>query len=1101
MNYLADLHVHSHYSRATSKASHLHGLAAWAAVKGIAVVATGDCTHPGWFAHLYEHLEPAEPGFFRLRPDERIDWPSLVPEGIRPQASPADIRFVLSAEISSIYKRGGRVRKVHNLLYLPDLDAVRRLNAKLATLGNIASDGRPILGLDSRDLLEILLDQAPEGFLVPAHIWTPWFSLFGSKSGFDTIEECFADLSDHIFALETGLSSDPEMNRLISALDRFTLISNSDCHSPGKLGREANLFSTGFDFFSLREAIRSPRDAAGNQRFTATVEFYPEEGKYHCDGHRKCGVCLEPAQTREHKGICPHCGRPLTIGVLHRVMELADRPQAVHPAGAPAVHSLIPLLEITAELLGCGPSSRKATDGYVRLINAFGSEFGLLLDTPVAEIRARGFSLVAEAIERLRADRVIRRPGYDGEFGTIRVFAEGERAALCGQGRLFGPVEEAPKSAGRRTRIGLAGGRAAMVAAPPVERTLNAEQQRAVDSVAARILVQAGPGTGKTHTLVSRVRRLAAVADRPCTVITFTNKAAAEVRERLQDAPGTARVTVATFHGYCLTQLRRDTPELGVAGPEERAGLLDELFPDRSARERDELSAALGRAFRAGTEPADPPELARYAELLAERAQIDIEAVVGRTVRVLEQGGPAAEAIRRATGHLFVDEFQDVNEAQYRLVALLAQTSTVFAIGDPDQAIYGFRGSDPHWFADFVDEFAPETHQLVRNYRSGAAIVAAAGAVIAGNPHPRPLAPMRAESAQPGVIHVQRCASPEHEAAWIADQIEAQLGGTSHRSLERLDQEATARVSFADIGVLYRTSRQAETIAAALAGRSIPFQLVDLEAYYTRGDCRPLYLWLLLLADLASDDEQLALLGRFPGVGRHSLRLIRRRLRTTPPATGSTFVGDRLGPADGPVGEALHRFSDLYARLCALAAEEPVDRVLLALAAEYAIDPQLPDLVRLCQLSLTFGRDLPACAAHLQTYGDSVLYDARAEAVTLSTLHAAKGLEFPVVCIAGAEEGLLPFAPRQPLTAEAERAHLEEERRLCYVGLTRAIATLCLTWCAARPVPGQPAAERQPSRFLADIPAELITSPPPLANAVHKKRPAERQLSLFPSRD
>ncbi len=707
MNYLADLHVHSHYSRATSKASHLHGLAAWAAVKGIAVVATGDCTHPGWFAHLHEHLEPAEPGFFRLRPDERIDWPSLVPEGIRPAASPADIRFVLSAEISSIYKRGGRVRKVHNLLYLPDLDAVRRLNAKLATLGNIASDGRPILGLDSRDLLEILLDQAPEGVLVPAHIWTPWFSLFGSKSGFDTIEECFGDLSDHIFALETGLSSDPEMNRLISALDRFTLISNSDCHSPGKLGREANLFSTGFDFFSLREAIRNPRDAAGNQRFTATVEFYPEEGKYHCDGHRKCGVCLEPAQTREHKGICPHCGRPLTIGVLHRVMELADRPQAVHPAGAPAVHSLIPLLEITAELLGCGPSSRKATDGYVRLINAFGSEFGLLLDTPVAEIRARGFSLVAEAIERLRADRVIRRPGYDGEFGTIRVFAEGERAALCGQGRLFGPVEEAPKSAGRRTRIGLAGGRAAMVAAPPVERTLNAEQQRAVDSVAARILVQAGPGTGKTHTLVSRVRRLAAVADRPCTVITFTNKAAAEVRERLQDAPGTARVTVATFHGYCLTQLRRDTPELGVAGPEERAGLLDELFPDRSGRERDELSAALGRAFRAGTEPADPPELARYAELLAERAQIDIEAVVGRTVRVLEQGGPAAEAIRRATGHLFVDEFQDVNEAQYRLVALLAQTSTVFAIGDPDQAIYGFRGSDPHWFADFVERVRP----------------------------------------------------------------------------------------------------------------------------------------------------------------------------------------------------------------------------------------------------------------------------------------------------------------------------------------------------------------------------------------------------------
>ena len=1100
MNYLADLHVHSHYSRATSKASHLHGLAAWAAVKGIAVVATGDCTHPGWFAHLHEHLEPAETGFFRLLPDQSIDWPSLVPEGIRPAASPADIRFVLSAEISSIYKRGGRVRKVHNLLYLPDLDSARRINAKLATLGNIASDGRPILGLDSRDLLEILLDQAPEGFLVPAHIWTPWFSLFGSKSGFDTIEECFGDLSDQVFALETGLSSDPEMNRLISALDRFTLISNSDCHSPAKLGREANLFATGFDFFSLREAIRTPQDAAGNQRFTATVEFYPEEGKYHCDGHRKCGVCLEPARTREHGGLCPHCGRPLTIGVLHRVMELADRPQAVHPPGAPAVHSLIPLLEITAELLGCGPSSRKATDGYVRLVNAFGSEFGLLLDTPVEEIRARGFTLVAEAIERLRADRVIRHPGYDGEFGVIRVFAEGERAALCGQGQLFAPVAETAKAAGKRQRIGLAGARAA-VTVSPVERTLNAEQQRAVASTAARILVQAGPGTGKTHTLVSRVERLAAVADRPCTVITFTNKAAAEVRARLQSVTGAERVRVATFHGYCLAQLRRETPELRVAGPEERAGLLDELFPDCSARERDEFSAALSRAFRAGAAPADPPELARYPELLAERAQIDLEAVVGRTVQVLEQGGPAAEAMRRATGHLFVDEFQDVNQAQYRLVALLAATSTVFAIGDPDQAIYGFRGSDPRWFAAFIDEFAPETHQLVRNYRSGTAIVAAAGAVIAANPHPRPMAPMRAESARPGAIHVQRCASPEHEAAWIADQIEAQLGGISHRSLERLDQGATARVSFADIGVLYRTARQGETIAAALAGRSIPFQLVDLEACYTRGDCRPLYLWLLLLAGLASDDEQLALLGRCAGVGRHSLRLLRRRLRAIPPVAASPFVGDRLGPADGPVGAALHRFRSLYDRLCALAADQPVEQVLLALAHEYHLDPQQPDLVRLRQLSLTFGNDLPACAAHLQTFSDSVLYDARAEAVTLSTLHAAKGLEFPLVCIAGAEAGLLPLAPRRPLTAEAKRAHLEEERRLFYVGLTRAIATLCVSWAASRAVPGEPMAERQPSPFLADIPAPLVTAPPAVRLAAAKPRPVRRQLSLFPGHD
>jgi superfamily I DNA/RNA helicase len=465
-------------------------------------------------------------------------------------------------------------------------------------------------------------------------------------------------------------------------------------------------------------------------------------------------------------------------------------------------------------------------------------------------------------------------------------------------------------------------------------------------------------------------------------------------------------------------------------------------------------------------------------------------------VALLRQGGSAADVIRTATGHLFVDEFQDVNGAQYQLVALLATTSTVFVIGDPDQAVYGFRGSDPRWFFSFIDEFAAETHHLERNYRSGAAILSAAGAVINRNPRSGPTV-MQAESARPGAIHVQRCPTPEHEAVFIADQIEAQVGGTSHRSLERLDQGQMGQVSFRDIAVLYRTSRQAKTLAAVLGARSIPCQLVDLDAYYTRGDCRPLYLWLLLLAGLASDDEQLALLGRFSGVGRHSLRLLRQRLRAMTPATGRTFLGDRLGPADGRVGAVLDRFRALYSRLRALAAEQSIDAVLLALGGEYGLDPREPDLVRLRELSLTFDADLPACAAHLQTFSDSVVYDPRAEAVTLSTLHASKGLEFPVVFITGSEEGLLPFAPRLMLSPEAVRAHLEEERRLCYVGMTRAIATLCLTWCATRTVPGQPGEQRQPSRFLADIPATLVTRAQPITGVAHKRRSSQQQLSLF----
>ena len=385
MPYIADLHTHSQYSRATSKSSTLPGLAAWAAVKGIDLVATGDFTHPGWFAHLCEHLEPAEPGLFRLKqPPSAAELAALLPPGL--QADCSRIRFLLSAEISSIYKRGGKVRKIHSILYAPDFEAVRRINSVLAGIGNLEADGRPILGLDAEKLLAVLLEQAPEGFLVPAHIWTPWFSLFGSKSGFDSIEECFGDLSSEIFALETGLSSDPEMNRHISALDRFSLISNSDCHSPSKLGRNCNIFDTELDFFALQQALRQPQDAAGRQRFQATIEFYPEEGKYHCDGHRKCGVCFEPAQTVAAKGICPECGRPLTVGVLYRVMELADREAALWPTGSPAVHSLIPLPELLGELFNCGPATKKVETAYAKLINTFGSEFNLLLETPLPEI-------------------------------------------------------------------------------------------------------------------------------------------------------------------------------------------------------------------------------------------------------------------------------------------------------------------------------------------------------------------------------------------------------------------------------------------------------------------------------------------------------------------------------------------------------------------------------------------------------------------------------------------------------------------------------------------------------------------------------------------
>ncbi|MBU2648059.1 endonuclease Q family protein [bacterium] len=416
MDYFADLHIHSCYSRATSKFSTLPYLAGWARIKGIHLVGTGDFTHPHWFSHLQSSLDSSDSGFHRLKqtllPPELADY----------QPREIDVRFVLTAEISCIYKRHGSVRKVHHLLVVPDFDSARRISHRLSDIGNLSADGRPILGLDSRNLLEIMLEEAPAGFLVPAHIWTPWFSLFGARSGFDTIEGCFGDLSREIFALETGLSADPEMIRRISALDRFTLISNSDAHSPQKLGREANLFQTGFDFDSLKAALRFPERGG----YGGTIEFFPEEGKYFLDGHRRCNCSLKPSTTAELKGICPICQKPVTAGVLSRINGLADRPRAMYTETDPGFQCLLPLAEILAELAGVKSITPRVRNGYREVINRFGSELALLKDVPLTEIARQYSEPLSEALRRLRSGKVIRQPGFDGQYGVIRLFSEAE---------------------------------------------------------------------------------------------------------------------------------------------------------------------------------------------------------------------------------------------------------------------------------------------------------------------------------------------------------------------------------------------------------------------------------------------------------------------------------------------------------------------------------------------------------------------------------------------------------------------------------------------------------------------------------------------------
>lgn len=409
---IADLHIHSRFSMATSKEGTPENLDFWARKKGISLIGTGDFTHPVWREELKERLVSEGNGLYRLR-DEYVKEESRKFPG-------EGTRFVVSGEISSIYKKNGKTRKVHNVILLPSLEAADAMAQRLEKIGNIHSDGRPILGLDSHDLLEMMLDVCPEGILIPAHIWTPHFSVLGAKSGFDSVEECFEELAPYIHALETGLSSDPAMNWRISKLDRYQLVSNSDAHSPSKLGREANLLDIDCSYEGLYRAIQTGEGLEG------TVEFFPEEGKYHFDGHRKCGVSLSPVEAERLGGICPVCGKKLTMGVDHRVEQLVDRAEGFVKEDGKKYESLVPLPEVISACMGYSTASKKVQGCFEQMLQTLGTEFDILRNVPAEDIKTCAGERLAEGIENVRTGKVKRIPGYDGEYGKIQLFAEND---------------------------------------------------------------------------------------------------------------------------------------------------------------------------------------------------------------------------------------------------------------------------------------------------------------------------------------------------------------------------------------------------------------------------------------------------------------------------------------------------------------------------------------------------------------------------------------------------------------------------------------------------------------------------------------------------
>ena len=1041
--FIADLHIHSRFSRACSKDCDIEHLSWWARRKGLTVLGTGDFTHPAWAAELKDTLIEAEPGLFRVRPDleRRLDRDT-------PASCAGTVRFMLSVEISTIYRRDERTRKVHHLLYAPSFEAADRITTALAKIGNLASDGRPILGLDSRDLLEITLEAGPGCFLVPAHVWTPWFAVLGSKSGFDAVRDCYADLADHIFAVETGLSSDPAMNWTCSSLDGYRLVSNSDAHSPPALGREATVFGTDLDYFAMAEALRTGRGLDG------TLEFFPEEGKYHLDGHRKCGVRIEPEQSTALADRCPVCGKPLTIGVLHRVAELADRPAGFRPDGAAGFTCLVQLPQIIGEILGTGPKSKKVAAEAGRLVGALGPELTILREVPLDDLRRAGGTRLAEAIGRLRRGEVITQAGYDGEYGTVRLFGpdEGDGSALFAMTDLAAPAP-ADKNSAERTGVSPAaprprarrGGAAPAASSPGFSPGATGSvldgldpDQRAAATAAGPLLIIAGPGTGKTRTLTHRIAHQVAELGRPARqflAITFTRRAAQEMRDRLAGlgAGLDDELTVTTFHGLGLRILREHAT---AAALPDSFGVADEAALMRVAAE---LTGSEREGRKLAGDPDGRPAL--RAELIA-RGLVDFDGLTELPAALLAREPRIAAGLAARWPFVSVDEYQDIDPVQYQLVrALAGDGAGLTAIGDPDQSIYGFRGADVGIFGRFAADFpGATTVELTRNYRSAPGIVTAALQAVA----PSTLVPSRAAAAaglsgggaEPGEVSFCEAADEHAEAAWIAAAVDQLLGGASFHSLDsgRADGHGHGKLGLSDIAVLYRTDAQAAVLGQALTRAGLPYQK-------------------------RSHD----LLARRPAVAG----LVREMALTQ-------SAGDVMG--------------QLTAAVRALAAAHGGGRgggwedatVTDIRAAGEVLAP----LARRC------GDDAERFRTEISLGAETDALDPRAEAVTLLTLHAAKGLEFDVVFLAGCERGLLPL--RLPGSGPLTPDQSAEERRLLFVGMSRARGQLVLTCAARRTRHGaQETAGRSP--FLASVDPGLLTP----AAAPRARRSADRQLRLL----
>ncbi len=1148
MPFHVDLHLHSHFSRATSKNLNLEYLSRWAQLKGIRVVGSGDFVHPAWMEELEKKLEPAEEGLFKLKPEYERATQDEVPPACR-----APVRFMLTVEISNIYKRLGRVRKVHNVLFAPGFDAARKIQARLDTIGNIRSDGRPILGLDSRDLLEITLESDPLSYLIPAHIWTPWFSALGSKGGFDRMEDCFGDLTPHIFAVETGLSSDPMMNWRLTQLDPYVVVSNSDAHSPPKLGRETTIYDTECTYPSIYKALSDPDDPG----LVGTVEFFPEEGKYHYDGHRKCSIRLHPRETIAQDGLCPACNKPVTIGVMARVEELADRPEGVKSPRWRPYHSLIPLPEIIGEAKQVGPKSKTVDTVFQTMLARLGNEFHILMDTPLEDIEPVAGSLIAEGIRRVRAGEVDILPGFDGEFGILKLFEDEERQSISGQTNLlgfFGETTEKPTKTEQATPLFSASQTAvdetsvadlpadvlsqatepqhavepetppesfsepsvteestmntpgviaqapytdlsettdALPGMPELLRDLplNQAQQQAVAYLDGHLLIVAGPGTGKTHTLTHRIAYLAQHVTTPAHMLamTFTNKAAEEMQARLVRlmAAQAGEIMVGTFHSVCLSMLRDWVQHSGVpvnftlATPNDLDRLMRTLWPEDTNAQRRQRLEEISQWKAKGRTEEMPETVSAYTRFLRQHGLLDFDDVILETLKLLQASDRFRAEVHDRFRYLFVDEYQDINPAQHALLKALVEDGVqMTAIGDPNQAIYGFRGAESKFFHTFSDDF-PHARilYLSENYRSAPAILNASSQVI-GASDAMQVPALTATMYVQGHLTIHEAATDKAEAEYVVHQIERLVGGTSLFSHDsgRVDTDSETERSFGDVAVLYRMNSQHTALAEALERSGMPYQIAGDTPLIDRPAVQEIVTMLRLSYGMpVTTGAGIRLLSStVDGLGDRTAERIeqtwKQRTQITTEHIRLLLNEPRLlmersrSGLDAILEDIEALTTELLKKDAAIILSHIMDTSIwsgLKLRFPKAED-YLQKLIRCARLET----NLLVLLDKLLLSRDYDAYGGESERVMLMTLHAAKGLEFPVVFIVGCEHDLIPL--QYPGMASDK----EEERRLFYVGMTRAKEQLYFVRAKRRMLFGN-VYQTYPSPFLSEIEDQL----------------------------